>query len=284
MNACETARITLEADTQGRTWEHYWLGQHYQFSNQIPNRQSFTRTAPGWIIADSALCQWQGPPPARITEIAAAPPIAPAPTTASAGGEGAMGILLLLGLAGAGVWAWLTRDQTIDSNYHPLADAPALPALGGLFAELSGSASPPTTAQGNSSHGIPTVEAIEFDGNSHEFEWNSQEPNSNSHEFERNSQNDPDANSLGILGVPADSQDWPPKQAGPIADPLQPEQAGEFDVYRKRVDQDGLNPRGNDIIKAIWGVTPGRSAAYEAARRRRDDFAKRLEYYRYEEA
>ncbi|PSN10653.1 hypothetical protein C7271_25685, partial [filamentous cyanobacterium CCP5] len=67
-------------------------------------------------------------------------------------------------------------------------------------------------------------------------------------------------------------------------DATQPEAVGEFEAYRRAVDKDGLNPRGNDVIKVVWGLSPGRSAAYESARKRRDDFAKRLDYYRFEEA
>jgi hypothetical protein len=128
--SCESASITLENDTQGRTWEHYWLGQQYQLSNQIPNRASYTRTQPGWILADSGLCAWQWEPPARIAEVAsiAPQPIAAVPLQATAGGgDGAMGLLLLLGMAGAGVWAWIGRDKDIDPDYHPMADAPSFP-------------------------------------------------------------------------------------------------------------------------------------------------------------
>ena len=130
--SCETASLTLENDTQGRTWEHYWLGQKYQLSNQIPNRASYTRTQPGWILADSGLCAWQGQPPARIAEVAtiAPQPIASPPVQAAVGGgDGAMGLLLLLGMAGAGVWAWIGRDKDIDPSYHPMSDAPSFPLV-----------------------------------------------------------------------------------------------------------------------------------------------------------
>jgi hypothetical protein len=120
----------------------------------------------------------------------------------------------------------------------------------------------PPPPQGNEGHGIPTVEAPEFDWNSHEFAGNSQG---------------------GGDGIPQDTGDWPPKGMGPAYDPQQPEQPGEFDSYRRTIEADGLSPKGNDIIKALWGATPGRSAAYQAARDRRDAFAKRLNYYRYEE-
>ena len=128
--SCETASLTLENDTQGRTWEHYWLGPKYQLSNQIPNRASYTRTQPGWILADTGLCAWQGQPPARIAEVAtiAPQPIAAPPVQAAVGGgDGAMGLLLLVGMAGAGVWAWIGRDKEIDPDYHPMADAPSFP-------------------------------------------------------------------------------------------------------------------------------------------------------------
>lgn len=257
-NNCEHAQVTLSTDEHGRNWEHFWLGQNYTFSNQIPNRQSFTTTNPGQVIYERGLCQWS----AQST-----PPMTAQTAPAMAPGEGgAMGLLLLLGIIGSGVYAWVTRrDFSVDGDYHPMADVPPLPLPPGL------------TTQGNSTHGIPTVEPFEFAGNSSEFEGNSQSADANS-------QTGQSANSLGIPGVPADSHDWPPKAMGAPYDPTQPEQAGEFDTYRKHLEADGLNPKGNDIIKVLWGVTPGRSAAYEAARKRRDDFARRLEYYRYEGA
>lgn len=254
-NNCETAKFSLSTDDTGRHWEHFYLGENYVFSNQIPNRQSFTTTQPGDVIYQRGLCYWSTQQAAPMTA-QTAPAMAP-------GEGGAMGLLLLIGIIGSGVYAWYTRrDFSVDSDYHPMADVPPLPTI---------------WVQGNSSDGIPTVEPLEFEGNSIEFEGNSQTGDANS-------QTGQGANSLGIPGVPADSQDWPPKTMGAPYDPTQPEQAGEFDTYRKHLETDGLNPKGNDIIKVIWGVTPGRSAAYEAARKRRDAFAKRIEYYRYEGA
>lgn len=309
-NYCESAQTSISGDNQGRSWEHFWLGQTYIFSNQIPNQESWTRTDPGWVMADNNYCSWQGKPPARMREetptgeALAVVDNAPTPTQANVAGggmnDGGFGVLVLLAAAAAGVWYYLQRGKQIDPDYNPHADLdislPMLPAPNyrpysrdeyieldddqelpegyELVTEEDGYDHP--KRQGNSTHGIPSVEPLEFAGNSHEFEGNS-------HGVDANSQNGKSANSLGIPGVTADSQDWPPKHAAPPCDPMQPEQPDEFPLYRKHVEQDGLNPKGNDIIKSVWGVTPGRSAAYEAARRRRDDFAKRLNYYRYEE-
>lgn len=257
-NDCNTARFTLSTDGDGRHWEHFWLGERYIFSNQIPNRQSFSTTRPGDIIADRGLCAWVAP---------SAAPVAATTATLPSGDGGAGGLLLLLAILGSGAWAWVTRQQTADhgDTYHPMADVPPLPLPPGL------------ATQGNSTHGIPRVEPLEFARNSIEFERNSQEGHANS-------QTALDANSLGIPGVVADSQEWPPKSMGAPYDPLQPEQAGEFETYCKRLEEDGLAPRGNDVIRVVWGATPGRSAAYDAARRRRDAFAKRLDYYKFEGA
>ncbi len=301
---CEAAQTSISADTQGRSWEHFWLGQNYQFSNQIPNQESWTRTDPGWVMNDNGYCQWQGQPPERMREVSptgqalAVVQNAPTPTQANAatGGmtDGGFGVLVLLAAAAAGVWYWLQRGKQIDPDYSPhsdldlslpsfsttprsepdyieLDDDEELPEGYELVAEEDGDSHPKhLAAQGNQTHGIPSVEPLEF-------AWNS-------HEFDSNSQNGQNANSLGIPGLPADSNEWPPKTMGPPCDPLQPEQPDEFGIYRKHVDSDGLSPKGNDIIKAVWGVTPGRSAAYEAARRRRDEFAKRMDYYRFEGA
>ena len=59
-------------------------------------------------------------------------------------------------------------------------------------------------------------------------------------------------------------------------DPMQPEQQGEFTTYRRLVGLKELNPYGNDILKLLWGVSPGKSLAYRHARERRDEFARRL--------
>ncbi|MBE9159730.1 hypothetical protein IQ265_23255 [Nodosilinea sp. LEGE 06152] len=261
-NNCESAQVSLSTDEHGRNWEHFWLGQNYAFSNQIPNRQSFTTTNPGEVIYQRGLCQWSAQSSAPMTA-QSAPAMAP-------GEGGAMGLLLLVGIIVSGIYAWFTEVKPdCSDDYHPMADVPPLPT---------------TWLPGNSTHGIPTVEPIEFERNSSEFEWNSQSDNANSQSDNANSQNSPDANSHGIPGVTADSQDWPPKTMGAPYDPLQPEQADEFETYCRHLEKDGLNPKGNDIIKTLWGVTPGRSAAYDAARKRRDTFAKRLEYYRYEGA
>jgi hypothetical protein len=306
-NYCEDAQTSISGDNQGRSWEHFWLGQAYKFSNQIPNQESWTRTDPGWVLADNGYCQWQGQPPERMRQqspngqavsvVENAPMPNQSNTVAGGMNDGGFGVLVLLAAAAAGCWYWVNRGKEVDASYHPHADLDlSLPAMayhrpvavdyieiedgdevpdGYELVEEDGDSHP--KPQGNSTHGIPSVQPLEFAGNSIEFAGNS-------HGGDANSQNGPDANSLGIPGVSADSQDWPPKSMGAPCDPLQPEQAGEFDLYRKYVDSDGLNPKGNDIIKRLWGCTPGRSAAYEAARTRRDAFAKRLEYYRYEEA
>jgi hypothetical protein len=156
--ACETAQLTTTRDNQGRSWELYWLGNDFKLTNQIRNQASYTRTHPGWILADSGLCQWQGPPPVRIESIAPAPVDAapPMPMGVDAGGgDGAMGLLLLLGMAGAGVWAWCTRDKSIDLDYHPMADAPPLPALPRTVAV----AAAPVPTQGNTV-AAPLVEVV----------------------------------------------------------------------------------------------------------------------------
>lgn len=302
--ACENASTQVNSDSQGRAWEHFFLDKQYIFSNQIPNLQSWTRTDPGWVLNDNSYCQWAGTPPPRMREtlpqgVTTTQALANEPIQAATNEgmtSGGFGLLVLLAAGAAGVWYWMNRGKEPDPSYQPFGDLDlSLPRLG-----PSASTSPPDEiwigagdtippgyvlvddegsqggrdehpkAQGNSIHGIPSIEPCEFAGNSHEFEGNSQ--------------NDESANSPGIPQVSADSHDWPPKDMGAPCDPLQPEQDGEFDCYRRAVEKDGLNPRGNDIIKQVWGVTPGRSSAYQAAKTRRDEFAKRLDYYRYEGA
>ncbi|MBD0270252.1 MAG: hypothetical protein ICV77_18420, partial [Cyanobacteria bacterium Co-bin8] len=130
MIPCEHAQTTLSQDNQGKAWEHFWLGDRYQFSNQIPNRKSFTRTDPGWVLADNRYCNWQSEPPTRMRE--SAPMVAQqmvtaeseiAPITADVGmASGGFGLLVLVAAAVGGVMWWQNRDKTPDPNYHPMAD------------------------------------------------------------------------------------------------------------------------------------------------------------------
>ena len=100
-NNCETARVSLSTDEIGRHWEHFYLGDHYVFSNQIPNRQSFTTTNPGAVINQRALCLWNTPP--------AAPNTTQTATTMAAVETGAMGLIMLLCIVGSGIYAWYTK-------------------------------------------------------------------------------------------------------------------------------------------------------------------------------
>ncbi|MBD2261154.1 hypothetical protein [Pseudanabaena sp. FACHB-2040] len=138
MIPCEHAQTSLSQDNQGKAWEHFWLGDRYQFSNQIPNLKSFTRTDPGWVLADNRYCNWQSQPPARMRE--SAPMVAQqmitaesaiAPITADVGmTSGGFGLLVLVAAAVGGVMWWQNRDKTPDPNYHPMADMPyQLPSL-----------------------------------------------------------------------------------------------------------------------------------------------------------
>ena len=301
MTTCEQGNRYL-SEAHGKAWEHYRLGDNYVFSNQIPNRQSWTRTHAGWILHDHGYCQWGSSPPARTPEqelepVAETRPAAPIsmslPTPEGSMTDGGFGVLVLLAAIAAAGWWWMQRGKQPDPDYDPHHDLDiALPLIASQPVEVEyleiedgepvpagyvlvededdredGDGHP--KPQGNQPHGIPSVEPCEFA--------------SNSHEFASNSQNGQSANSHGIPQVSADSHNWPPKSMGTPYDPLQSEQPGEFERYRQVIEQDGLNPKGNPIIKEIWGCTPGRSSAYEAARKRRDRFAKRLNYYKFED-
>ncbi|MGB3309967.1 MAG: hypothetical protein WBG32_00125 [Nodosilinea sp.] len=121
-NYCDNAQVLLSTDDQGRTWEHFNLGNNYIFSNQIPNRQSFTTTNPGQVIYQRGFCQWSAQPSI---------PMQAQTTPAMAPGEGgAIGLLLLLGIAGSGIYAWYTKAKPDwSSDYHPMADVPPLPTV-----------------------------------------------------------------------------------------------------------------------------------------------------------
>lgn len=270
-NQCENARVTLSRDNQGRSWEHFWVGDRYQFSNQIPNLKSFTTTNPGWPLADRGLCGWAGTPPPRIpatVDGATAAPTVPTSHQAAASPDAGMasegaGGLMLLALLGAGIWQWFAKRRQPEPGYNPFADLdtslPGLGAHGGNFAAKQ-------------THGIRELEADRFAGNSHGFAFVSQD----------SAPNQQNGSNLGIPQVTeVDEKEWPTSQ--PLGfDPLQPEQGDEFDHYRWLIEKEGLSAKGVDIIKQLWGCSPGRSRAYAEARKRRDEFAKRLEYYRYE--
>lgn len=244
---CSLATHEVTQRFDGKWFEYFKLpGQAWE--NEISGPNSATRTPASEVLANWGVCQKAQP----IQSTTLLPP--PTPNTSDVGTFA--GVIMIASAAvvvvGSCVFGAILSYRWKPARVLPSASLQVL------------------APSGNSSNGIPEVEPTEFEGNSSEFEGNSQEALS--------------ANSLGIPDVSADSQVWPPKSMGAPFDANEPEQPGEFETYRKYVDADGLNPRGNDIIKTLWGVTPGRSGTYEAARKRRDDFAKRLSYYRYEEA
>lgn len=120
VDSCSTARVTLATDEIGRTWEHFWLGDNYIFSNQIPNRQSFTTTNPGEVIYQRGLCEGMAQP---------STPNSPQTANAGAAGESAvMGLIMVLAIAGAGVYAWYQKGADDGATgYHPMADVPEMP-------------------------------------------------------------------------------------------------------------------------------------------------------------
>ena len=122
-NNCESAQVSLSTDDQGRAWEHFYVGENYIFSNQIPNRQSFTTTNPGNVIANRGLCYWSTQPQASINPNQTATAMAPSDS-------GGAGLLLLIGIIGSGVYAWYTKVKPDWSDdYHPMADVPPLPTV-----------------------------------------------------------------------------------------------------------------------------------------------------------
>jgi hypothetical protein len=202
--------------------------------------------------------------------------------------DGGFGVLVLLAAAAAGVWYFLQRGKQIDPDYHPHSDLdislpllPITPTYTDEYIELDDDEELPEgyelvdeedgddhpkhlRAQGNSTHGIPKLQPLESAGI---------HPDS------------PGIHLEGGVNSPVNSPQtvWPPKHFRQPFDPMAPEQDGEFDSFRHAVDRDGLNPRGNDVLEVVWGVKPSRGDRYNKARRRRDEFAKRLDYYRYEE-
>lgn len=131
--ACNDASVSL-SQSQGKDWEHFWLGDEYVFSNQIPDAESYTRTHPGWILHDNNKCEWNSadiPPRLYAEAVVEEPPVNPVQMDV-AGGEGGGAFLLLLAVAGAGVYAFFQqrRDKAdFADNYHPMSDVPMLPMV-----------------------------------------------------------------------------------------------------------------------------------------------------------
>lgn len=127
---CEQASTNVFTDNQGRAWEQFNLNNQGVFLNQIPDVQSFTRTNPGWVLADNGYCTWVGQPPARIrTEMPVLAPATVAPSTvptAEADPGVAMGFMVLIALAGSAGFAYWKRqreDKEIE-KYNPHAHIP----------------------------------------------------------------------------------------------------------------------------------------------------------------
>lgn len=119
-SSCDQASFSLRTDDIGRHWEDFFIAGEYQFSNQIPSINSYTTTTPGKVFYDRGLCSWQAPPTERPGAQYA---------QASAGGETAvMGLIMVLCIAGAGVYAWFKRGESeTDPDYHPMSDVPEMP-------------------------------------------------------------------------------------------------------------------------------------------------------------
>lgn len=238
----------LATDPQGNiVWQQQIRGQQWASSTEAVQTQ----------LSNLGLCTLPTTPVETQPQPTAATTPTPSPTAIGGATDGGgIGLLLVLGLGASAVWAWFNKGKDDHADdYHPMIDVPLLPPV---YTEV------PVPAQGNSTSGIQGNSTLEFARTFREFE-----PNSTLGPGEFDSNSPP--------------EDWPPKTMGAPFDPMQPEQPGEFEAYRRAVEQDGLSPKGNDILKQMWGIVPGKSQAYSCARSRRDEFAKRLHYYRYEE-
>ena len=82
-------------------------------------------------------------------------------------------------------------------------------------------------------------------------------------------------------GVATEDPELPPrvgiKISFDIFDPELPEHEDEFSMFRLLVEHEKLSARGVPILNRVWGVSSGGSKKCIAARKRRDEFASRLE-------
>jgi hypothetical protein len=252
--SCRNATVIVFETPDGKAWELFEVdGQ--RFINQIPSAAQASTTSPAHVMRDQGLCNWDVVEPDQLLVNAdLTTSINPLQSNLETWQLNRIQGDTLSGGEGFGWVAFIalgllaiTRGQSLmDARSRRRIDAQVASDVQALV----------TTGATAETLGIHREFTPESDVNSSEFTGNS-------------------------LGIHPDS--WPPKAMGPAYDPMEPEQPGEFDSFRRCIDQDGLSPQGNDVIKHLWGANPGKSEAYKKARKRRDDFAKRLNYYRYEE-
>jgi hypothetical protein len=129
----------------GLHYEAFYLDGQFIFENQIFNQDSHTRTHPGWVLQDDGKCRWANSPPPRIAGLKQLPSTIeqpPQPTSVEPQsmtvqgspieGDGGGALLLLLGVIGAGGYAFFQQRNSKEDfadDYHPMEDAPALPMV-----------------------------------------------------------------------------------------------------------------------------------------------------------
>ena len=135
---CEQASTNVFTDNQGRAWEQFNLNNQGVFLNQIPDVQSFTRTNPGWVLADNGYCSWAYAPPERIR--VEMPVITPTTLETSveappAAEPGAAFVVFLAVVAAIGIAAkagWTYYEDNVkpaspkpkrEDNYNPYPNA-----------------------------------------------------------------------------------------------------------------------------------------------------------------
>jgi hypothetical protein len=146
MPVCENARQGTYTDANGLHFETFWLGDDFIFENQIRNLSSYTRTHPGWVLADNHFCEWKYEPPERFWETSIET-VEPIPTvtandvpmtaqanaaTATEGGGAFLLVIALLGAAGYAFWqqrSGKSDEEIAAENYHPMDDVPPLPPV-----------------------------------------------------------------------------------------------------------------------------------------------------------
>lgn len=276
MPDCANSKQTRYTDGDGNVYEVFWLDGELIFENGIRNMESWTRTPPGWVLHDNGYCTWESEPPPRpwlntepqqhintesIKPQPTPPEVQASRTPQNTEAQGVASLFFLTAMIGGCVWLYLRskkQDGQTDPDYHPMSDLPRLPRL----SELAGRGADESIPESNQTHGILGEFDPEFDPNSTEF----------------------DPNSTPAQAYEEFSGAWPPTAPEPLYDPLQPEQQSEFDDYRRILQKHGLSPNGNEIIYLLWGAKPGNSSKYKAALRRRQQFSRRLDYYRSEGA
>lgn len=266
---CREATVHIFQTADGRWFERFVLPNTF-FDNEIESPNDATRTIPAQVFYNRGECSVPSHPLEESPVLVSRNPAEV--STANIAAANVASTFFLAALV-SGCWFLWKRSRSqlgANNNYHPHSDLPTLPRL----SDLAGLVATSSDDDGEESEGDDEEEEPEF--------VSIQPPESDG------IQSNSEPNSADRVPTYEEhygtATAWPPKDMGGMYDPTRPEERNEFEDYLRILDQHGFSPSGNDVIKVLWGATPGGSKRYKAAVKRRDQFVRRLNYYRSEGA